>query len=77
LLEAVGIRVPVRNSRDFPLFIAVFSHKICLYARCASAANTICKDIDIFKKQVVTLNQILKLSFVLMVAFYWFLCIEL
>jgi hypothetical protein len=55
LLETVSIHVPVRNFRDFGSL-----HKSCPSARSASAANTICKDIDIFSKQLVTLNHILK-----------------
>jgi hypothetical protein len=46
--------------RDFPLFTVGSSHKSCPSARSASAANTICKDNDIFSKQLVTLNHILK-----------------
>jgi hypothetical protein len=60
LLETVGIHVPVRNFRDFPLFTVGSSHKTCPSARSASAANTICKDIVVFSKQLVTLNHILK-----------------
>jgi hypothetical protein len=60
LLETVGIHIPVRNFRDFPLFTVGSSHKSCPFARSASATNTICKDIDIFSKQLVTLNHILK-----------------
>jgi hypothetical protein len=29
-------------------------------ARCASAANTVCRDVHIFKKQIVILKYILK-----------------
>jgi hypothetical protein len=47
LLETVCIYVPVRNFRDFPLFIVGSSHISCPSARSASATNTICKDIDI------------------------------
>jgi hypothetical protein len=45
-LETVGMRVPVINCREFPLFTAVSSHKSHSSARCASAANIACKDID-------------------------------
>jgi hypothetical protein len=60
LLETFGIHVHVRNFRHFPLFTVASSHKSCPSTRSASAANTICKDIDIFNKQLVTLNHILK-----------------
>jgi hypothetical protein len=57
LFEPVGIQVPIRNFRDFTVGS---SHKSCPSARSASAANTICKDIGMFSKQVVKLNHILK-----------------
>jgi hypothetical protein len=60
LLETVGIHVPVRKFRDFLLFNVGSSHKSFPSARSASAANTICKDTDVFSKQLVTLNHILK-----------------
>jgi hypothetical protein len=52
------------------LFTAVSSYKSCP-ARCASAANTIRKDIYIFRKQLVTLNQVslLGISSLLLVSF--------
>jgi hypothetical protein len=60
LLETVSIRVPIRNFRDFPLFTVVSSHKSCPYARCTSAANTVCKYIDVFRKLLITVYHILK-----------------
>jgi hypothetical protein len=59
-LETAGICVPTRNVRDFPLFTLGFYRKICPSARCASATNIVCKDIDIFGKHSVALNHILK-----------------
>lgn len=60
LLETVGFHTPTWNFRGFPLFIVHSSHKTCPSGRCASASNTIYKDIDMFNKHLVTLNQILK-----------------
>jgi hypothetical protein len=57
LLEIVGIHAPFR---DFPLFTVGSSHKSCPSARSVSAANTICKDTDIFSKQLFTLYHNLK-----------------
>jgi hypothetical protein len=54
LLQTVGIRVPVRNSGDFPLFPVGFLCKCCPSVTCASTTNTIYTDIDIFIKQLVT-----------------------
>jgi hypothetical protein len=60
LLENVGIHVPVRHFRDFLLLTVGSLHKICPSARSATATNAICKDINIFSKQLVKLNHILK-----------------
>jgi hypothetical protein len=42
------------------LFTAVSSQSRCSSAICASAANTVSKDIDILRKQLVTPNHVLK-----------------
>jgi hypothetical protein len=47
MLETVGIRVHVRNFRRLPLFIFGSSCKTCPSARCTTAANTVCKYINI------------------------------
>jgi hypothetical protein len=44
VLEIVGLRVPARYIRDFALFNVCFSCKNCPSARCASAANVVCRD---------------------------------
>jgi hypothetical protein len=51
-LETVGLRVPVRYIRDFSMFSVCSSSKNCPSARCASAANVICRDLDIFGTNV-------------------------
>jgi hypothetical protein len=60
LLKAVGIHVPIRNFRGFPLFSVDSSRKTCPSARCSSAANAVCKDIDIFSKHLVALIHTLQ-----------------
>jgi hypothetical protein len=45
LLETIGIHVPTRNVRYFPLFTVYSSRKTCLSVRCASKANNVCKDL--------------------------------
>jgi hypothetical protein len=60
LYETVGIRVPTRHFRDFPLFAVGFSRKTCLSATCVSAANTVCIDTNIFSKNLITLKHIVK-----------------
>jgi hypothetical protein len=57
LLETVGIHVPVRNFRDFPLFAVGSSHKSCPSSRSASATNTICRDIDMYRYISLKLNK--------------------
>jgi hypothetical protein len=45
-MEIVGLQVPAQHIRDFAFFIVSSSRKNCLSARCASAANAVCMDID-------------------------------
>jgi hypothetical protein len=47
-LEIVGLRVPVRYIRDFPMFSVSSVSKNCPSSRCASAANVVCRDVDVF-----------------------------
>jgi hypothetical protein len=44
----------------FPLFTAGSSRTSCTSTRRASATNTVCKDVDIVCKHLVTLKHILK-----------------
>jgi hypothetical protein len=53
LLETVGFRVPTRFLRDFSMFNFDPSIKNCPSARCASAANVVCRDFDVFKTRIV------------------------
>jgi hypothetical protein len=46
LLEAVGLRVPTRYLKDVSVFNFSPSIKNCPSARCASAANGVCRDFD-------------------------------
>jgi hypothetical protein len=41
LLETVGVRVPTRNFRDFPLFTAAFSNKSGLSAKCGEPGSSV------------------------------------
>jgi hypothetical protein len=59
LLEAVGLRVPTRYLRDFSMFNFSPSVKNFPPARCASAANVVCRDFDVFKTKIVLLSHIL------------------
>jgi hypothetical protein len=56
-MDIIGLRVPTRNLRDFPLFHVISSYKNCPSGRCATAANLACKQLDVFRRQIVTLSQ--------------------
>jgi hypothetical protein len=60
LLEVVGLRVPTRYFRDFSTFNVSPLNKNRPSARCASAANVVCRDFDVFKTSVVSLSHILQ-----------------
>jgi hypothetical protein len=59
VLEIVGLRVPARYIRDFALFNVCSSCKNCPSGRCASAANVVCRDVDVFGARNVLLNRFL------------------
>jgi hypothetical protein len=59
VLEFVGLRVPARYIKDFALFNVCSSCKNCSSARCASAANAVCRDVDVFGTRNVLLNRFL------------------
>jgi hypothetical protein len=59
LLEAVGLRVPTWYLRDFSMFNFSPSIKNCPSARCASAANVVCRDFDVYKTNIASLSHIL------------------
>jgi hypothetical protein len=59
VLETVGLRVPTRHLRVFPLFYVCPTIKNCPSARCASAANVVCRDFDVFRNHKVSLEHIL------------------
>jgi hypothetical protein len=50
VLETDGLRGPTRHLRDFPLFYVCPTIKNCPSARCASAANVVCRDFDVFTR---------------------------
>jgi hypothetical protein len=55
-MDNVGLRVPTRNLRDFSLVHVSLSYKNCPSARCATAANSVCNQLDVFRRQIVTLR---------------------
>jgi hypothetical protein len=60
VLETVGLRVPPRRIRDFALFSVCSSCKNCPSARCASAANFVCRDYHVFGSRNILLIHILQ-----------------
>jgi hypothetical protein len=59
VLEIADLRVPARYIRDFALFNVSSSCKNCLSARCATVANVVCRDVDVFGVNTLLLNHIL------------------
>jgi hypothetical protein len=57
VLEIVGLRVPARYVRDFALFNVCSSCKNCHSVRCASGANTVCRDVDVSEVRNVRLYE--------------------
>jgi hypothetical protein len=60
LLRNISLHVPPSNLREFSLFGACPYDKHCPSAWCASAANVVGKDLDIFAIGEVSLNDIYK-----------------
>jgi hypothetical protein len=59
VLETVGLLVPARYIRDFALFSVCSSCINCPSAKCASAANVVCRGVDVFIARNVRLNRFL------------------
>jgi hypothetical protein len=60
VLEIVGLGIPARYMRDIALFSVCSSTKNCPSARRASAADVVCKDVDVFGGRKV-LNHIYRI----------------
>ncbi|PNF34240.1 hypothetical protein B7P43_G17496 [Cryptotermes secundus] len=58
-LEIVGLRVPVLYIRDFHMFNVCSVSKNCPSARCASAANVVCRNVDVFGPKTLLMKHIL------------------
>jgi hypothetical protein len=56
VFEIVGLRVPAGYIRDFRLFSSSSSCKHSPSARFASAANDICRNVDVFAARHILLN---------------------
>jgi hypothetical protein len=56
----IGLRVPPRRIRDFALFSVCSSCKNGPSARCASAANVVCRDDHVSGSRNILLRHILQ-----------------
>jgi hypothetical protein len=56
-LDIIGLRVPTRNLRDFSLCYVSSYYKNCPSGRCVIAANSICNNMDVFRREFVTLSE--------------------
>jgi hypothetical protein len=55
ILDSVSLHIPSRSIRDFSTFSVHRNFKASPSARCVSAANTVCWNIDIFNKDHILL----------------------
>jgi hypothetical protein len=56
-MGTVGIRVPTRQIREFSTFSVSIALRNTPSARCVIATNEICKFLDIFGKNIVSLED--------------------
>jgi hypothetical protein len=56
-LDIIGLRVPTRNLRDYSLFHVSSYYKNCPSGRCVVAADSICNNMDVFRREFVTLSE--------------------
>jgi hypothetical protein len=59
VLDTVGPLVPSRHIGDFSVCNLCFCSKNCPSARCTSAANVVCRDVDVFGTKSLSLKHIL------------------
>jgi hypothetical protein len=58
ILDSVSLCIPSRSIRDFCAFYVYRNFKASPSARCVSAANTVCWNIDVFNKDRILLMHI-------------------
>jgi hypothetical protein len=58
VLETVGLQDPARHIRNVSMLNGCSSSKISPSAGCASAADVVCTDDDVFETKTVSLNHI-------------------
>jgi hypothetical protein len=62
LFLIVSLRIPTRSVRDYTTFTVHRNFKVSPSARCVSAANAVCRCIDIFNKDCILLTDVSQLS---------------
>jgi hypothetical protein len=56
--DITGLRLPTRTLRNCPLFHVSPGFKNCPTAKRDAATNSVCSDLDVFRRHIVTLRQI-------------------
>jgi hypothetical protein len=57
-LDSVSLRIPSRSIRDYSTLTVHRNFKVSPCARCVSAASAVCRSIDIFNKDCISLSDI-------------------
>jgi hypothetical protein len=67
MLASLSLRIPYRSIRDYNTFSVQHNFKVSPCTRCVSAANAVCRNIDIFNKNCILLCKLVILLFVILV----------
>jgi hypothetical protein len=62
VFDTVSLRIPTRSISDYTTFTVHRNFKVIPSARCVSAANEVCRCIDIFNKDCILLTDVSQLS---------------
>jgi hypothetical protein len=62
IMDAVGLRVPAKQIRDFSTFSVSNVSRISPSAGCVTAANVICRSVDVFNKHNIFLEDTFSLD---------------
>jgi hypothetical protein len=62
-MDIISLPVPTRKLRDFPFFKVSPSFNNCPSTRCKIAGNSVCSDFDIFRRQIMTHEDIFDITF--------------
>jgi hypothetical protein len=55
-MDISGLRVTTRKIQDFPSFHVSLPHESSSSARCATATDSVCNKLDVFRRQIITLR---------------------